>query len=879
VRCGKFEHIRHDRRGTPVAVLLGREESMMWRRVASLIGALLFGVSAWVLVREINQLGFANLTASLRSVPPTQLATAIAITVLNYLVLTWHDQLAFSYVGLRVPRLHISVASFVGYAVSNNVGFAMLSGTSARYRFYSRWGLTAANLSRIVLFYSTTFWLGLCVLGGSSLTLAPPIGFNDLLSDRVVFGIGCVAMTAVVAYVLVCLLRRRAVSIAGVQVELPRPRLLAAQLGVSTLDWLLAAAALFVLLPHPRPAFLTVAGAFTGAQLLGLVSHVPGGLGVFEGLMVLFLARDVSATQLLPALALYRVVYYLLPLGVALVVLLVDETRQRRGELTRLSSVCRRMAIWAAPRILAFFTFASGVVLLFSGATPSEQTRMSWLAHVMPLPLLEVSHFAASLTGLLLLLLAQAIARRVDAAFYVTAGALSVGSLTSLLKGGDYEEATVLAMVLVALLAARRHFRRRARIFENPMSGGWLAASATVVAASVWLGFFAYRHVAYSNELWWQFAFKADASRFLRASVAVTIAALAVGVRQLLRPVLPRPARLDAQTFRDVDAVIAQQPHTTPYLVYLGDKSLVWNASQSAFVMYAVQGRSCIALGDPVGPPHAAREVVASFLRMSDELGMTPVFYEASSDRLADYVDYGMTPAKIGELARVPLQTFSLIGSKYKPFRTSLHKLERENVTFRVVETRDVPPLLPELQDVSDEWLDLKGTPEKGFSLGWFDAEYMQRFPIALIEREHRIEAFANLWVGPGRVELSPDLMRYRATAPRGVMDALFAHMMLWGRDQGYQWFNLGMAPLSGLPDSPVQRAWSRVGKFVYRNGESFYNFQGLRAYKEKFDPIWEPRYLVYPGVFALPRVLADLTALIAGGYRQIFKRTGHRAA
>jgi phosphatidylglycerol lysyltransferase len=110
-------------------------------------------------------------------------------------------------------------------------------------------------------------------------------------------------------------------------------------------------------------------------------------------------------------------------------------------------------------------------------------------------------------------------------------------------------------------------------------------------------------------------------------------------------------------------------------------------------------------------------------------------------------------------------------------------------------------------------------------------------------------------------------------------MDALFTYSMLWARDQGYQWFNLGMAPLSGLPPSPMRRTWARFGQFVYRHGEAFYNFRGLRAYKEKFNPEWESRYLVYSGGLTLPRALTDIVAVIAGGYTRIFLPGNRRTA
>jgi phosphatidylglycerol lysyltransferase len=171
---------------------------------------------------------------------------------------------------------------------------------------------------------------------------------------------------------------------------------------------------------------------------------------------------------------------------------------------------------------------------------------------------------------------------------------------------------------------------------------------------------------------------------------------------------------------------------------------------------------------------------------------------------------------------------------------------------------------------VSDAWLKEKSTAEKGFSLGFFDADYLARFPVAVVERGGDIVAFANIWPGPKQMELSIDLMRYREGAPKEVMESLFVSLMVWGKAQGYRRFSLGMAPLSGFERSPVAPLWSRFGSFLFEYGGAFYNFQGLRAYKEKFHPEWQPRYLVYPGGFRLPQILADVSALVAGGYRKI---------
>jgi phosphatidylglycerol lysyltransferase len=183
----------------------------------------------------------------------------------------------------------------------------------------------------------------------------------------------------------------------------------------------------------------------------------------------------------------------------------------------------------------------------------------------------------------------------------------------------------------------------------------------------------------------------------------------------------------------------------------------------------------------------------------------------------------------------------------------------------------DVPRHLAELRGVSDDWLEAKAVAEKGFSLGFFEEPYLSRFPVAVLERGGRIEAFANIWLSAQRVEASVDLMRYRRDAPRDVMQALFVHLLQWAKTEGYKRFALGMAPLSGFQDSPVAPFWNRMARLLYDHGDSVYNFHGLRAFKEKFAPVWEPKYLAYPGGLRLPLILADVAALIAGGYRRIF--------
>lgn len=819
------------------------------RALPSVIGLGLFVLALAVLRRELHAASWHALVRDVFSTPLAPLSLAVLLTVCNYAVLTGYDFLAFAYIGKRLSWTRIVLASFLAYAIANNVGFAMVSGTSVRYRFYTRWGITAEELARIVFSYAVTFWLGLLLLGGLSLAVSQLPSALAFSGSELARPVGWLLALASLAYVAATFIRHEPLRFGRIELSLPPPNIAVAQLAVSALDWTLAAAVLYALLPASGVSFLGLLGAFLTAQLVGLASHVPGGIGVFEGLMVLLLKPFLSSSMVLPALLVYRAVYYLLPLTVALLVLVADELHQRRAQAARMSDLLGRMTEQLAPLVLAIFTFLSGVILLFSGATPAAAGRLAILERVLPLGIIEASHFLGSVVGAALLVLSHGLVRRLDAAYLLTIAAIALGIMTSLLKAVDYEEALALTLVLLVLRRARPAFDRRAAFFDARFSARWILAIVGAVSASFWIGSFAFKHVEYSNELWWQFELHGEASRFLRGSVAAAVSLLLFVFARLMAPA---PHEVAEPTHADLEAaepIIDGQTSTFPYLAFLRDKAMLFDDERKGFVMYGVQGRTWAALGDPVAPPERMSDLIRTFLEKCDDFDGVPVFYEVRKDHLHKYADFGLTFVKLGEEARVDLTTFALEGGHSRKHRQILRHLEKAGATFRIVCREEVPKMMDQLRMVSDDWLEQRPGGEKGFSLGFFKPDYLSRFPVAVIERGDDVMAFANLWPGPQHIELSVDLMRYRRSAPQEAMEGLLVQLMTWGKAEGYRWFSLGMAPLSG---------------------EAFYHFQGLRSYKEKFHPQWEPRYLVYPGGFRLPSILADVSTLVAGGYRKV---------
>jgi phosphatidylglycerol lysyltransferase len=298
----------------------------------------------------------------------------------------------------------------------------------------------------------------------------------------------------------------------------------------------------------------------------------------------------------------------------------------------------------------------------------------------------------------------------------------------------------------------------------------------------------------------------------------------------------------------------------------LGDKRFIFSESGASFLMFGIRGRSWIAMGPPVGRRDERAELYWRFRVLADAHAARPAFYALGPEDLPEAVDLGFAIQKIGESAATPLASFSLEGRRRGNLRRSWRKTGEDGATFEVVEGAAVASVMDELKRISDAWLAHHAGDEKTFSLGHFDPAYVAEFPVAIVRRGGRIVAFATLWTTAEKGPFSIDLMRYADDAPKDVMDFLFVELIDWGRRAGFQAFEFGMAPLSGLDDRPLAPIMSRVGRLLFERGEDIYNFQGVRRFKDKYDPLWSPRYIAAARKWAIPILLADVGLLSSGG-------------
>jgi phosphatidylglycerol lysyltransferase len=846
------------------------------RRLAPFLAAsAVLTFSLVLLHRELRAHSVSQIVAGLRSLPLHKVGLSALLAGGSYAALTGYDRLAMRYVGASLTYPRVALASFMAYAFSNTLGFPLLTGAPIRYRMYTGWGLEGADIARALAFASATFWLGFLALAGSAFLASPPALPGPLAGvAAMIRPLGAVFLGVSVGYLAWCRWGPSEIRVRSWTLPTPSLRIGVRQLVVSATDWLCASAALYVLLPDDLglsyPPFLA---AFLLAQILGLLSHVPGGLGVFELVLLIALRERAESPALVTSLLAFRGLYYFLPLLLAAVSLGGFEILSRRERLSPLLAELGSGISLAVPIVVSGAVFLAGAIMLVEGALPA-QGYLGSLARWAPLAVVEASHLLGSVAGALLLILAWGLARRLDGAYHAALILLGAGALLSAFRPGGILTALIAVAVLVALAPARREFFRHSTLLAEPLSREWMFGVSAVGVSTAWLGIFANRSVPYSGDLWWRFAFEADAPRFLRASVAGAAVVLTFAVARLLRPAEPKEAEQVQEPPPQIDVIAAATDRASVHLAFLGDKGFVLSRSGRACLMYGVEGRSWVAMGDPFGDVAEYAELVWDFRNRVHRHGGWAVFYQVRPEFLSLYVDQGLTLVKLGEEAVVDPRSFSLVGGHRAGMRWTLRKVEKDGGGFAVLQGDEVREAMPRLREISDRWLEAKHAREKGFSLGSFREEYVARFPVAVVRTGSRIDAFANLWLAAPATEYCADLMRYDPErAPSGSMDYLFLKLIAWGAEQGYSRFNLGTAPLSGLESGPLAPLWARMGHVVFRYGEHFYNFRGLRAYKEKFDPVWEPRYLASPGGSAFPGILAGIAALIAGGLRGVVAR------
>jgi phosphatidylglycerol lysyltransferase len=532
--------------------------------------------------------------------------------------------------------------------------------------------------------------------------------------------------------------------------------------------------------------------------------------------------------------------------------------------------------------LIAVLTALTGVVNVVSVLLPRLAGRMDLLRRFLPLEVRHGSHLATTLAGFALLLLAVNLWRRKQTAWLLTEAALFISVVGNMLKGLDYEVAILALALGIVLFAMRSHYHAR----SDPPSirAALLVALAALLFTLAYgaIGFFLLdRHFGMRYDLpgalrqtvvmFTQFSdtglqpVTGFGRYFVNSIYAVAAATLGYSLLLLGRPVWVRRPAAPAERAQARAIVERYGATTLARFTLMDDKSYFFSPGGSS-IAFVVKGRVALALGDPIGSEGDFADALAGFKNFCECNDWQPAFYQTPPETLDRYKAAGFSALRIGQEAVVDLAGFTTEGSAGKEFRNTQNRLIK--LGLRVEAHR--PPLeralVEELRTVSDEWLSMMRGTELRFATGWFDGDYIRQSTVLCVHRpEGDVSAFANLVPEYRRNETAVDLMRHLPGVENGTMDFLFVGLFAFAKAEGLTAFSLGLSALAGVGEHSAAPRTERALRYIYENVNRFYNFKGLHAYKEKFHPRWEPRFLIYPGAASLPAVATALVRANSG--------------
>ena len=663
---------------------MGERGKTLLRHVPVLLGVALLVGAIYVVQREFRTLKIEDIRRALEAIPTHSLIVSFAWTVAAYGILTFYDRLGTIYAGRVVSYGKVAFASFCAYALSHNLGFAAVSGAAVRYRLYAHWGLTPAQIAKVIAFCSLTFGLGGMVLAGTILVIEPgsvPF-FGDKLPHWVMYCIAGLLWSIDIGYLTLARVLGK-FRLFGHEVELPGPRMALLQVLLATVDVAVTAAIFYSLLPEAIGlTYLRFVGVYLASYSAGLIATIPGGLGVFDGAMLIGLSPYLDAPRIVGAILVFRLYYYIIPLFFAGSMFAGNELMLRgrsmlhakdaKGapELVKVSRISEPdFAVAAGTGAVALCGF-----LLLSLGVLEQRPDFSWMYSGFAEVAAQAGQFVPSLIGAALIVLAVALSQRVNLAWGSTIILLLLGAAFTVAQGEPLWIPCVLVLASLLVAPYRSAFYRHAKLLSGPLQATSALSLITLVVCVLALAAFE-RHVRWlSDDSWWEVILSPDVPNSLRASVALTVVLGLGAMWRLLRPRRVTWAPWSVEQRLRYAALGAAPPAQAD--------GIVWGEADRAGIPFRRLARTLLALGDPAGADGDRISAVWRLRDLAQQEGRNPAVWQAGRSLLKVYADLG--------LAALPLDVDGHpVDATSDPTR-----LEADQYLVCMAE-RDLPGLLP----------------------------------------------------------------------------------------------------------------------------------------------------------------------------------------
>lgn len=581
------------------------------------------------------------------------------------------------------------------------------------------------------------------------------------------------------------------------------------------------------------------------SNVFGQISLMQDGLVVSDLLQIHLLSKLIEPRAAIIAILMYRMVSSVIPWIISLIMIL-----RRIYDNYNTDQHKKQFAF----NILSIFTLIVGIILCLSVATPSILLRIKFLRRFVKKDVLVLARFITLTSGGLLILLSQGIKKSVKKSFYIAETVLLISVFSTLLKGLDIEESIITLILGIVMYIMKDGFTEKAIKFSTKYFANTIIKLSSVTVFFIFISNSVRKVNFFSSHRKYSLQYLIENKKFILLYVLFVL--ILSYLAQYTRTKKITFSKLTDEDFSKIDKFLDEYGgNEFSHLVYLNDKNVYFDKTNTVMIMYRPVQNSVIVLGDPIGKKENFVEAINDFIIYCNEYHMNVCFYEINGENLELYCDQGFRFVKVGQDATLNLNEFSLVGKKNRTWRHVINNFDKGNYEFKVEEATD--NLLSQMKVVSDKWLGNKN--EMGFSLGFFDEDYLKRTKIACIYKDNELLAFANLQPFYDNKTLSIDLMRYDRSNEDGLMDFIFIKLILWGQDNNFEKFYLGMAPLSKVGDKIYSKKKEKILNIVYNTQNKIYNFKGLRNYKDKFKPDWSNKYIAYTSDFNLPYILINV--------------------
>lgn len=844
------------------------KNSRIVTRFKPIVAFLFFIVICVLLVKELSTIDYKETIRLFRHLPTSSFILVIAAGIGAVLMLSLYDFTLQQTLNLRYPLNKVVIRSFIINSLNNLLGFGGLFGAGLRMFHYRSTAQDEKEVRRGISMLLLSSYTGLSLL---SLILA--LGFlpddvsRFLPFSKIIFFICALYVIAFLVYSFIRPLNR--VRTAGITFVI-----------VSLTDWLITLLLFNLILSvlHINVPFTALFALFVIAALSGLVSMMPGGIGAFDYVMILGLQGfGISEEKALLAVLLYRTVYYFFPLLISLLIASFeykDTTKAYIEDNKIINNAIMTGAFLRAIQketpyqlpaiILSLLTIITSLVYYFNHFLIIYDAFSNH--HYRYYSFIIVFHVAASLV---LLLNANGVMHGTMRALMMSMVSVVILLVTTALSYGTIVSYIWLSLLLILLILRYR----KAPTVKRTLTPIKVFISIIIVTILLFIN-----HVITIDilEIYTHSATKFD-DQLLGLIVWCTVlvfilisAAITFYYSRKYNQLLVQ--QVDENTIKNII-----ETHGGSYVSHLalnGDKSFYVNEEQDAFLMYQQKFNACIIMGDPIGNEAQFSALLNQFYAQATFIGRDIIFYQVRPNHLPLYHDFGNSFFKIGEEALINLAHFTISGKKQRAFRATINKMEKEGYSFSIIHPPFDNHLFNELHQVSDAWLD--GKHEMSFSVGSFNKHYLEQAPVAIIKNSaEQIVAFSSLMPTYYNNTLSVDLIRWLPDADIAAMDALYLHMLLYAQEQNYDYFNMGMATLSNVGQNKYGYLREKIAGHVFNHFNSLYSFEGLRKYKQKYNPEWGSRFIIYRKYTSLSWCLLRIALVINRPPKTSFKDEG----